>query len=45
MTIKPPINYDYIVIGSGVGGGLAANRLSKFGKKVLIIELKTIKFG
>jgi len=38
MTIKPPINYDYIVIGSGVGGGLAANRLSKFGKKVLIIE-------
>ena len=38
MTIKQLIHYDYVVIGSGVGGGLAANRLSKAGKKVLLLE-------
>ena len=30
--------YDYIVIGSGMGGMTAAAMLSKLGKKVLVLE-------
>jgi cholesterol oxidase len=30
--------YDYIIIGSGFGGSVAAMRLSEKGYKVLVIE-------
>ncbi len=36
MTIKS--SYEYIIIGSGFGGSLAAYNLAKAGKEVLIIE-------
>jgi cellobiose dehydrogenase (acceptor) len=31
-------SYDYIVVGSGAGGIIAADRLSEAGKKVLLLE-------
>ena len=31
-------NYDYVIIGSGFGGSVAALRLSEKGYKVLVIE-------
>ncbi len=34
--IKP--SYDIVVIGSGYGGGIAASRLSRAGKKVCVLE-------
>jgi choline dehydrogenase-like flavoprotein len=37
MTISK-LNFDVIVIGSGVGGALSANRILNMGKKVLLIE-------
>jgi len=35
---KLDLNFDVIVIGSGVGGALAANRILKKGKSVLLLE-------
>ncbi len=32
------MQYDTIIIGSGLGGLTAANRLAKFGRKVLLVE-------
>ena len=31
--------YDFVIIGSGVGGGLAAQELSKKNHSVLLIEM------
>ncbi len=31
-------SYDYIIVGSGAGGGAAAYRLTKSGKQVLLLE-------
>jgi len=31
-------HYDVIVIGSGYGGGIAASRLSRAGKRVCLLE-------
>jgi len=35
---KIPKDVDAIVIGAGMGGGTAASILSKFGKKVVVLE-------
>ena len=37
--------YDYIVIGSGMGGMTAAAMLSKLGKKVLVLEQHYVPGG
>ncbi|KAJ3557036.1 hypothetical protein NM688_g1692 [Phlebia brevispora] len=34
----PAVAYDYVVIGGGPGGIIAADRLSEAGKKVLLLE-------
>lgn len=39
MIMRP--EYDVVVIGSGYGGGVAASRMSRAGKKVAILELGT----
>lgn len=39
MMIRP--EYDVVVIGSGYGGGVAASRMARAGKKVAILELGT----
>lgn len=38
MDRSPPLDYDYLVIGSGFGGAAAALRLSEKGYKVLVLE-------
>jgi len=38
MTAQKPLDYDYIVIGSGFGGSVSALRLSEKGYRVLVIE-------
>jgi cholesterol oxidase len=38
MSEKQAFDYDYIIIGSGFGGSVAALRLSEKGYKVLVIE-------
>ena len=35
------ISYDFIIIGTGAGGGTIANRLAQSGKKILILERGT----
>ncbi|KAI0067551.1 the flavin domain of cellobiose dehydrogenase [Artomyces pyxidatus] len=34
----PTSAYDYVIVGAGVGGIIAADRLSEVGKKVLLLE-------
>ena len=38
MSTEKKYNFDYIIIGSGFGGSVAALRLSEKGYKVLVIE-------
>ena len=42
---KVPENIDVIVVGSGIGGLTTAGLLSKFGKKVLVLEQHYIAGG
>nr|AGE45679.1 cellobiose dehydrogenase [Phlebia lindtneri]AGE97206.1 cellobiose dehydrogenase [Phlebia lindtneri] len=35
---QPAVPYDYVVVGAGPGGIIAADRLSEAGKKVLLLE-------
>jgi dihydrolipoamide dehydrogenase len=36
------INYDYVIIGSGSGGGVAAHMLARAGKSVAIVEQEKV---
>src|SRR5262245_34962110 len=42
---SPEQKWDYIVIGSGMGGMTSAALLSKLGKKVLILEQQYVPGG
>ncbi|MDF2891178.1 MAG: All-trans-retinol 13,14-reductase [Clostridia bacterium] len=39
------MQYDYIIIGAGMGGLSAANFLAKYNKKVLVLEKHNIPGG
>ncbi len=36
---RPPLEYDYVVIGSGFGGSVSALRLSEKGYRVAVLEM------
>jgi choline dehydrogenase len=35
---RPPAEYEYVVVGSGAGGGTVAARLAEYGHRVLLLE-------
>ncbi len=38
MVNQPEFQYDYVIVGSGAGGGPLAGNLAKAGYKVLLLE-------
>ncbi|RCI10043.1 hypothetical protein L249_8503 [Ophiocordyceps polyrhachis-furcata BCC 54312] len=36
--VDPNAVYDYVVVGSGAGGGVVSSRLAKYGHRVLLID-------
>jgi len=41
-NITKLVDYEFIVVGSGGGGGPLASRLAMAGYKVLLIEVRTV---
>jgi phytoene dehydrogenase-like protein len=39
------MQYDYVVIGAGMGGLSAANFLARYGKRVLVLEKHRVPGG
>lgn len=39
------MDYDFIIIGAGMGGLSAGNFLARYGKKVLVLEKHSIPGG
>ena len=43
MSVTNNMSFEYIVVGSGAGGGTVAARLAEQGRKVLVLEAGGIR--